>query len=322
MQGQKSLRINFIMNTFLTMSSFIFPLLSFPYVSRILLPEGTGKAAFAVSVVTYFSMFAQLGIPLYGIKACAQVRDDKKELSKVVHEIFLINLLTCIVAYIVFAIALRMIPQMRDNRTLFALVSLLIVFNMIGTEWLYQGLEQYTYITIRSIAFKAAAMIGTFCLVHTRKDYVIYGFLTIFASSASSVCNFINLRKIIFLKPIRHYNFRRHIKPIMLFFAMSCAATVYTSLSEMMLGFLSTNAQVGYYHAASRVKGVLMSVVRALGDVLLPRSVYYVEKGMQSEFLNIVKKAMHFVCIIAPPVTLYMILYAEEGIRFFVRGFL
>lgn len=95
MSEKKSLKLNFIMNAILTMSAFIFPLISFPYVSRILLPEGTGKVSFATSVISYFLMFAQLGIPTYGVRACAKVRDDKRKLSKTAHELLIINLVRC-----------------------------------------------------------------------------------------------------------------------------------------------------------------------------------------------------------------------------------
>ena len=95
MQKQKSLKINFIMNAFLTMSSFIFPLITFPYISRILLPEGTGKVSFATSVISYFVILAQLGIPTYGIRACAKVRDNREELSKTAHELLVINIIMC-----------------------------------------------------------------------------------------------------------------------------------------------------------------------------------------------------------------------------------
>ena len=87
------------MNAVLTMSNFVFPLITFPYVSRILLPIGTGKVAFAISVVTYFSMFAQLGIPSYGIRICAQVRDDKEKLSRTVQELLWISMLMTAAAY-------------------------------------------------------------------------------------------------------------------------------------------------------------------------------------------------------------------------------
>ena len=94
---EKSIKLNFIMNIILTMSSFIFPVITFPYVSRILLPEGTGKVAFATSLISYFSMFAQLGIPTYGIRACAKVRDNRNELSKTVHELLIVNLGMCVI---------------------------------------------------------------------------------------------------------------------------------------------------------------------------------------------------------------------------------
>ena len=88
----KSIKINFLMNIILTMSSFIFPLITFPYVSRILLPEGTGKVSFATSLISYFVLISQLGIPTYGIRECAKVRDDKENLTRVAHELLIINI--------------------------------------------------------------------------------------------------------------------------------------------------------------------------------------------------------------------------------------
>ena len=131
----KSIKLNFIMNVVLTMSSFIFPLVTFPYVSRVLLPEGTGKVSFAISVITYFTMFAQLGIPTYGIRACAQVRDDKEKLSRTVQELLIINLAMCVLVYLVFFAALFTVPRMRNDKELFLIVSTMILFNSIGMEY-------------------------------------------------------------------------------------------------------------------------------------------------------------------------------------------
>ena len=103
---QVSIKKNFIMNAFLTMSSFIFPLITFPYVSRVLLPSGMGKVSFATSLISYFSIFAQLGIPIYGIRTCARVRDDKEKLSKTVHELLIISVFMTVITYIVFFISL------------------------------------------------------------------------------------------------------------------------------------------------------------------------------------------------------------------------
>ncbi len=316
---EKSLKKNFCMNAILTMSQFIFPLITFPYVSRILLAEGTGKVSFATSIISYFAMFAQLGIPTYGIRACAQVRNDKKKLSKTAQEIFIINIIMSILAYIVFFIALCNVPRLKDEKTLLIIVSATIFFNAIGMEWLYKALEQYTYITIRSVIFKFIALIAMFLLIHQQSDYIIYGAISIFASSASNIFNFFNVHKYISLRPVGEYNFKQHLKAVSVFFTLSCAATIYVNLDTVMLGFMKTNVDVGYYNAAVKIKTILVSIVTSLGTVLLPRASYYVEHGLKEDFYRITKKAINFVFLVATPLMLYFMFFAKEGI-FFLSG--
>lgn len=311
--------LNFVMNAILTMSQFLFPLITFPYISRILLPTGTGKVSFATSVVSYFALFAQLGIPTYGIRACAKVRDDRKALERTVQELFLINLIMSILAYIVLFLAIAFVPRMRQEKALFLIVGLTILFNAIGMEWLYKALEQYTYITVRSIIFKLIAVVAMFVLVHEQKDYVIYGGISILAAYASNVFNFFHAHKYVSIKPVGSYNFRQHLKPIVIFFAMSCAATIYTNLDTVMLGFMTSDAEVGYYNAAVKIKSILVSVVTSLGVVLLPRASYYVECKLMDKFCRITHVALNFVILISVPLTVYFILFAKEGI-FFLSG--
>lgn len=307
------------MNAILMMSQFIFPLITFPYVSRILLPAGTGKVAFATSLIMYFTMFAQLGIPTYGIRKCAQVRDDKLALTRVVHELFFINLVMSLLAYGILFGALAVVPRLQGDRALYLIVSLNIIFQCIGIEWMYKGLEQYTYITVRSIIFKLIAMIGMFVFIHVKSDYVIYGGISIFAASASQLLNFINARRYIYFRPVGGYQVRRHLKAIFVFFAMAVATTVYTYLDTVMLKFMKTDTDVGYYNAAVRIKTILVSVVTSLGTVLLPRASYYVKSGEMGEFERIAAKALNFVFIIATPLMLYFIFFARQGI-FFLSG--
>lgn len=316
MVKQKSIKKNFVMNAILTMSQFIFPLITFPYVSRILLPVGTGKVSFATSVISYFTMFAQLGIPTYGIRRCAQARDDKMELTRVTHELFFINLVMSGVAYLILFLALAFVPRLQGDRTLYLVVSLNIIFTCVGIDWMYQGLEEYTYITVRSIIFKFIALVAMFAFIHHKSDYLIYGGISIFAASASNVLNFINARKHIYMHPVGGYQLKRHLKPVLVFFAMSVATTVYTNLDTVMLGFMKTDTDVGYYNAAVKIKSILVSIVTSLGAVLLPRASYYVEQGDLEKLRRISSKALNFVLIIACPLALYFILFAKEGIRF------
>lgn len=315
----KSLRINFLMNALLTMSSFIFPLITFPYISRILLPVGSGKISFATSFVQYFNMFAQLGIPVYGIRICAQVRDNRKELTRTAHELLFLNILMGLISYIILGVLIVTVPRLRQERTLYIIISFTIVLTAIGMNWLYQALEQYTYITIRSIIFKIIAILAMFLLVHEQEDYVIYGAISIFAASASNICNFINIHKYIDLKFVGKYNIRRHIKPVLVFFAMSCATTIYTNLDTVMLGFMKTDEDVGYYNTAVKIKSILVSLVTSLGAVLLPRASYFIKQGNMSEFKRINKKALNFVLLVSCPLTVYFIMFAKAGI-FFLSG--
>ena len=275
--------------------------------------------SFATSIISYFAMFAQLGIPTYGIRACAKVRDDKEKLSKTAQEIFIINIVMSILVYIVFFIVVCNVPRLKDEKILLIIVSATIFFNAIGMEWMYKALEQYTYITIRSVIFKFIALIAMFLLIHQKSDYIIYGAISIFASSASNIFNFVNVHKYISLRPVGDYNFKQHLKAVSVFFAMSCATTIYTHLDTVMLGFMKTNADVGYYNAAVKIKTILVSVVTSLGTVLLPRASYYVEHGLKEEFYRITKKAINFVFLVATPLMLYFMFFAKEGI-FFLSG--
>lgn len=314
MTQKHSLKLNFVMNAILTMSSFIFPLISYPYVSRILLPEGTGKVSFATSLIAYFTMFAQLGIPTYGVRACSRVRDDRNALTRTAQELLIINLVMTALSYAALLLALLFVPRLRAERTLYLLASLSMIFNTIGMEWLYKALEQYTYITVRSIVFKLVALIAMFGLIHSREDYVIYGGITILASSASGIFNFCHARRFISMRPVGKYRFRPHLKAVAVFFAMACASTVYTNLDTVMLGFMTSDETVGYYNAAVRIKSILVSIVTSLGAVLLPRASYYVERGEMERFRQITRKALNFVFLAAVPMMIFFMVFAKQGI--------
>ena len=309
-----SVKYNFIMNAILTVAGIIFSLITFSYISRVLLVEGSGKVAFATSVVTYFTMFASLGIPTYGVRACAIVRDNKEKLSKTVQELLIISGGTTLLTYIVFGISLFVIPEFAQERTLLLIVGLGIGLNTIGVQWLYNALEQYSYITTCSILFKVIGMILMFLLVKESSDYQIYGGVYVIASFGSYVLNFICLRKFVTFQKTGTYQFKQHLKHIMVFFAMSAGASIYLNLDVVMLRFLQSNEAVGYYNAGIKVKTVLVTCVTSLGTVLLPRLSYYIETADKKAFQLMVGKAFRFVFVAASAVTVYFSIFARESI--------
>lgn len=312
----RSIKFNFIMNFILTSSSVIFPLITFPYVSRVLMADGNGKVAFASSVITYFTMFASLGIPTYGIRACAKVRDDYKKLSKTVQELLIINSVTMLLTMLVYVLSLIFVPKFYAEKELFIINGIGMLLNMFAMNWLYNALEQYAHITFCNLATKVIALSLMFLLVKNPDDYIIYGGITMFASSVSYVYNFLYARKFISFKKTGKYEFRVHLRPIFIFFAMSAATSVYTNLDVVMLGFMKTDADVGFYNAAIKVKTILVTLITSLGTVLLPRLSYYMKKGENDLFQKTIGKAANFVAILGMPLMVYFMLYAKESILF------
>jgi O-antigen/teichoic acid export membrane protein len=314
MAKMHSIRVNFILNFLLKASGMLFSLISFSYVSRILLVAGTGKVAFAASIVGYFSTVAALGIPIYGIRACAQVRDDRRQLSKTVQELMFIHGIMTLSALAIFVLMISTIPQIRAERTLYAVFGFNIFLGFLGVEWLYAALEQYSFITTRSILFKAAAMLLMLLFIRNVNDYVVYGALTVFANIGSNVVNFIHLRKYVDLRPSGRLHIKKHLKPIFIFFAQTIAITVYTNLDTVMLGIFKTEYDVGLYDAAVKCKIILVNLITALGTVLLPRLSYYIQKDMQADYWRQIKRAGEFVLLVSLPVVIFFIVEGADCI--------
>ena len=212
-----SVKYNFIMNTILKMSSFIFPLISFPYVSHVLGADGNGKIAFASSFVAYFSMLSQLGIPTYGIRTCARHRGDKMRLSRTVHELLIINSVMTILSYVVMIVMITMVPKLQQNINILLVSSVSIVLTTVGMEWLYQAIEQYGYITYRNLSFKVLSVALMFLFVKQKEDYIIYAGINVVGTVGSNLMNLFRVQRYIYTRPFKKYNVRVHLRPILTF---------------------------------------------------------------------------------------------------------
>ncbi len=314
---KNSIKTNFIMNTILTVMSIIVPIITFPYVSRILLPQGIGKVSFATSVITYFSLVIQLGVPTYGIKAVACARDNKKKMSKIVKSLMTINLSMCIIVYGIFVIMLFNIPQLFQNKLLYLILSITFVTDTLGVEWLYKGLEKYKYITVRSLLFKLVAMCCIFMFVKNEMHYLRYALFTVLASIGSNICNFVSLRNNVVNIKINKSDILIHIRPVFLLFAMSIATTIYTNMDNIMIGVIHSDTEVGYYSTAVTLRRALLMLVTSLGTVMLPRTSYYIQHDLWNEFNELSSKAMHFVTLIALPIMMFTIIVSDIGIEIY-----
>lgn len=289
----------------------LFPLITFPYASRILLPAGIGKVNFANSIISYFAMLAGLGINIYAVREAAKKRDNRDLLSQFSQEIFTLNMISTIFSYILFFIALFTITKLHDYKTLLILSSTTIIFKTIGVNWLYTAEEEYEYITVRSLVFQIISLFFLFIFVKTKDDYLQYTAMGILSTVGSNICNLFHSRK--YIDWWKHYklNIKQHLKPVFVFFGMALVTSIYMILDTSMLGFLSTDEQVGYYEAAIKLNRMALTLITASAAVLLPRLSYYKEIGRENEFISLFNKALRYVIFISVPaaVGLFMLSY-------------
>ena len=315
--AEKSLKKNAVFSFIKSFMNLAFPVVTFPYASRILMPEGIGRVNFANSIVSYFSMLAGLGIASYATREAAKIRQDKVLLSKFSKEVFFINLASTFISYVLFFIALFCIPKFSEYRTLLIVCSTTIVFTTIGMGWLYSALEEFRYITIRSIFFQFVSLIFLFLFVRTEKDYIQYALFGIVSSVGSNICNFIYARKFIDFNIKTRLEIKPHLKPIFTFFGMALVTSVYIMLDTAMLGFLSGDVEVGYYSAATKLNKMVLGILTAVTAVLLPRLSRYAEKKDESSFDLLVEKAMCVVVLLGLPCSVGVILLAEPLVLLF-----
>lgn len=299
MQKKKSIGVNFIMNTVVQGSAYILPFIATPYVSRILLPEGMGKVSYATSIITYFVMFALLGVPTYGVRECARVSQDKEILSRVVKEIVTVNFMMGFMVYVVLFGFLKSPIKSSVDKDLLLLMSPAILLNVMNIDWLYKGIEEFSVIAVRNVIVRIVCIAAIFVMVKTQNDYKLYGLLTMLASYGVGIWNFFGSRKYIIIHAKEKMQIRRHLIPIAIFFGMTVATTIYTNLDTVMLGIMCGDAETGIYDSAVKIKSILVSAVSALGIVLLPRITSYIRENDYESFKRVSGHALNIVMIMS-----------------------
>ena len=310
----KSLKKNAALNMVKTIMGLIFPLITFPYASRILQPSGLGKVNFAHSIISYFSMIAALGINTYAVREAAKLREDKAALTKFVKEILTINMTSTVIAYLLLSFTILFVPYFSEYRVLLVVCSGTILFTTLGMDWLYTALEEFSYITIRSILFQFLSLILLFVFVHTQEDYLKYASISVISSVGSNICNFIHARKYISITEKIKKTLCHHLKPIFTLFAMSVAVSIYTALDTTMLGFIAGDEQVGFYTAATKINKIVLAVITAASAVLLPRLSYYISQHENEQFFNLSAKALNLIILLSLPCAVGLNLVARPVI--------
>lgn len=282
----------------------MFPLITFPYISRVLLADGIGLVQFFQSIINYIALFCALGIPLYAVKEIASVKNNIDKRNQTLVEILILYLSLTFIGYLVAIIVLFSVPEIVRNWEIFLLLSTHLLLVALGAEWFYQGIEDFKYISIRSLSIKFMMLIALFVFVHDKGDLLIYALLLVLAEAGNNLFNFIHLRKYLVFSTIdrKSLNIKRHIRPAMKMFVLNLIISIYVNLDSVMLGFLVGTTSVGYYTAASRVTRAVCGISSALGGVLLPRLSHCFAEGDLERFQQISNQALSFIFYCSMPI--------------------
>ena len=312
---EKSLAKNAILNTIRTLMSMIFPLITYPYVTRILQVENLGKVNFSASIVNYFILLAGLGISTYAVREGARLRQDTNKLESFAGEIFTINVMSMLFSYAVFICCVAGIRSLHAYIPLIFIQSIGIIGPTIGVEWVYTIYEDYSYITIRTIIVQVVSMILLFCFVHKRSDYVIYAFILVFSSTAMYIFNYVHSKKYIKIRIVRTPHIKEHIRPIIVIFAMSVATTIYVNSDTTMLGVMSGDYYVGLYNVATKVYTIIKSLMAACILVSLPRLSNYIALQKIEEFNLKASEILNAFTALLLPTVIGMFMTAKDIIQ-------
>lgn len=311
----KKLIKNILFYTIKQISAIIFPMIVYPYVTRVLGVNNLGKVEYAKSLVQYFLLFAGLGISDYAIREGARIRDDKKQLNRFSTQIIVIHIISTTIACI-GCMLLTLTSSFKIYDNLIYIFMVMIPFTMIGMNWIFCIFEDYQYISIRTMFFQLISLGLTFVLIRKEDDYIYYALILVISNVGANILNLFKLRRYIKLD-FTDFEMLKHLKPIFIIFGMAAASSIYMTMDISMLGFISGTLSVGYYAAANKLIVVIGTLVSSIRTVLLPRLSFMIGTGDKNGFKNLNALTLNIILMFAVPITFGIFTLSREIIVLF-----
>lgn len=311
---QNSILKNLSYNVILQIVLMILPLVSIPFVSRVLGNEGIGIYSFTLSLTQYFIILGSIGLALYGNRQIAYTRDDKELMSRTFWAILILRVLTTSIALIVYY---AMFWNSSDLRFIRMIQSIHIIASMFDITWLYVGLEDFKRIVTRNLFVKLIGLVAIFTLIKSSNDVVLYTWINIAMSIGSSLVMWLYIPKIIVKTKVMFKDIQTHFKPALHLFIPQIASQVYVMLDKTMIGYLSTYDQVGFYTQSDRIVKAIQELIAALGTVMLPRMSYIFSKGDTEQMDSYLNQNLKAVSYVSLPMFIGLVAVAPEFVPWF-----
>ncbi len=300
--GNKSLTKNSFFYLIYNVLNVVFPFITGVYVSHILLPQAIGNVETARNLVQYFVIFSFLGIPTYGLKVIAKNKKDKNELNKTYTELLIINFISTIIFSITYLVLILCVDNYRNDLCLYLIVGVSIIINIFNNSWLFEGLEEFKYISIRNLIFKIISFVLLIILVKNQNDYLKYAFITVIGTVGNYILNIVYARKYVKFRISKSINLKRHLKSIIYLVIVNLAIEIYTLVDVTMLSWMCNKENVAFYSYGSKIYKILIQLINTFTIVMVPRiALYYKEKDYK-KFNDVISKTFKVICLIAIPI--------------------
>ena len=311
---------NFIYNIIYQLLILILPLITVPYVSRVLGAEGIGIYSYTYSVAYYFMIIAMLGLNNYGNRTIAKVRDDKEKLSKEFCSIYALQIITSILMIVCYFIYVLIFSN--EYKMIAFIQIMYVISSMFDINWFFFGIEKFKLTITRNTIIKILSLVLIFIFVKTPNDVWKYTVILAGSTLFSNIVLFSFLHRYVKFTRIDRKDIFRHFKPNLMMFLPVIAVSIYKMMDKIMLGILSTVTEVGYFENAEKITQVPLAIITALGTVMLPRVSNMLSNKQEKEVKKILNKTMPFIIFLAFPMVFGLVAISKDfSLIFFGNGF-
>ena len=317
---QKSISKNYLYNLFYQILVIVMPLITTPYLSRVLGAEAIGIYSYTLSIATYFILFGTLGISLYGQREIAYVQEDDKKRSITFWEILFLKIITMTISIFIFWVTYGMHGQ---YKIYYRILVIELISQCIDISWFFQGIEEFKKTVIRNSIVKLIFAICIFMFVKSPNDLIKYIVIIAGANLFGNMSLWMYIPKYIQKVAIKDLHVFKHLKPTILLFIPQIAVQIYTVLDRTMLGIIiEDKSEVGFYEQAQKVVKLLLTLITSLGTVMVPRMASTFAKGDKEQLKKYMYSSFSFVFFLAFPIMAGLILISGEFVPiFFGQGY-
>lgn len=308
----KSIKLNALFKTIMSILNILFPLITAPYIARILSVDGYTEFQKANSMITWFSPFALFGVYTYGMRTISQVKNNKEKVSKLFSELFTFNLFSCTFVTIIYLILVFFLPSLKQYQMLYLIFASQIMMICLATDWVNEAFESYGFMMVKSFFIRLLYVILVFFLIKSQNDIYKYVIISCCANILNNSITFLYAKSKI---PFCKINIRdeiKIIKPLFVVFLLVNASLLFTVLDRFILTFFSSKLQLTYYSISQSLTNAVIQVSSSILLVSIPRLSNLWGNNLSSDYYSLLKKSSSSFLAIHTPFCIGMAVIAKE----------